>query len=286
MDRQMVEPMLLGQQPMTPRQGAVRKVHRETSDTLTLDIELSESEAPFSFAPGQFNMLYAFGIGEVPISISGDPGRGDVVVHTVRDVGAVTHAICSLRPGTAVGVRGPFGRGWPIEAAAGDDILVVAGGVGLAPLRSTIYTLIRDRERYGSVAVIYGARTPADLLYVRELERWRARFDLDTAVTVDRADRGWHGHVGVVTKLIPRVSVDPAHTTAFICGPEVMMRFTLRELQALGMTNDHIYLSMERNMRCGVGLCGHCQFGPSLICRDGPVFSYDQVRPFFGMREF
>ena len=154
-------------------------------------------------------------------------------MHTIRDVGAVTHAICAMKPGTPVGLRGPFGRGWPVEESVGNDVLIVAGGVGLAPLRSTIYTLIRERAGYGNVAIIYGARTPSDLLYVRELERWRARFDLDAAVTVDRADRDWHGHVGVVTKLIPKASVDPAHTTAFICGPEVMMRFTIRELQRL-----------------------------------------------------
>ena len=282
----MVEPILQDLDPMVPRAGVVRKVRRETSDTFTFDIEMNDPDVQTSFAPGQFNMMYAFGIGEVPISISGDPERNDVVVHTVRDVGAVTHAICSLRPGAPIALRGPFGRGWPIEEAAGDDVLVIAGGVGLAPLRSTIYSLIRHRARYGSVSVIYGARTPEDLLYVRELERWRSRFDVDAAVTVDRADRGWHGHVGVVTKLIPKASVDPAHAIALICGPEVMMRFSIRELQNLGVSDDRIYISMERNMRCGIGLCGHCQFGPSLICRDGPVFSFERVRTFFGMREF
>ncbi len=286
MGRWMAESVLLSAQPMTPRPGVVRRVRRETADTFTLDIALSEPSAAFTYAPGQFNMLYAFGVGEVPISISGDPTDEHLIVHTIRDVGAVTHAICAMKPGTPIGLRGPFGRGWPIEENAGNDVLIVAGGVGLAPLRSTIYTLIRERARYGNVAIIYGARTPADLLYVRELERWRSRFDLDAAVTVDRADRDWHGHVGVVTKLIPKANVDPAHTTAFICGPEVMMRFTIRELQNLGLTDDRIVLSMERNMHCGVGLCGHCQFGPTLICRDGPVYSHDQVRPFFGMREF
>lgn len=285
MDEWMNEPGQAVAQPMTPIPGTVRRVRRETSDTFTLNIELNDDRDAFSFDPGQFNMMYAFGVGEVPISISGNPA-GQNVVHTVRDVGAVTHAICKLKPGHPVGLRGPFGRGWPMEGAVGDDVIVIAGGVGLAPLRSTIYRLIHDRARYGSVSVIYGARTPADLLYVRELERWRARFDLDTAVTVDRADRNWHGHVGVVTKLIPKAAIDPAHATAFICGPEVMMRFTIRELQTLGVADDHIFISMERNMRCAIGLCGHCQFGPTLICRDGPVFSYEEIHPFFGMREF
>ena len=282
----MAELIAQAAQPMTPRPGMVRRLSRETSDTFTLDIELTAPGASFTNAPGQFNMLYAFGIGEVPISISGDPTNEQVIVHTIRDVGAVTHAICAMKPGAPIGLRGPFGRGWPIEESAGNDILIIAGGVGLAPLRSTVYALIRERAKYGNVAIIYGARTPSDLLFVRELEHWRARFDLDAAVTVDRADRDWHGHVGVVTKLIPKANVDPAHTTAFICGPEVMMRFTIRELQNLGLADDRIFVSMERNMRCGVGLCGHCQFGPTLICRDGPVYSYDQIRPFFGMREF
>ncbi len=282
----MVESSTRVVEPMTPFGGVVRRVQRETADTYTLQIEFEQGEPEFRYEPGQFNMLYVFGVGEVPISISGDSDQGHVLVHTVRDVGAVTHAICSMKPGAAIGVRGPFGRGWPVDASTGDDILIVAGGVGLAPLRSTIYRLIRDRRLYGTVSVIYGARTPSDLLYARELERWRGRFDIDAMVTVDRADRGWFGHVGVVTKLIPKAAIDPSHAAAFICGPEVMMRFTVRELQHLGLPNDRIYLSMERNMRCGIGLCGHCQFGPALICRDGPVFSYDQVEPFFGLREF
>ncbi len=282
----MVESAVAVVEPMTPRTGIVRRVWRETADTYTLQIEFERADLDFRYNPGQFNMLYVFGVGEVPISISGDPSQSHILIHTVRDVGAVTHAICTMKPGTPIGVRGPFGRGWPIDEAAGDDILIVAGGVGLAPLRSTIYRVILDRQIYGNVSVIYGARTPSDLLFARELERWRGRFDIDVMVTVDRADRDWFGHVGVVTKLIPKADVDPAHATTFICGPEVMMRFTVRELEKRGIPDDHIYLSMERNMRCGIGLCGHCQFGPTLICRDGPVLSYDQVEPFFGLREF
>jgi NAD(P)H-flavin reductase len=177
-----------------------------------------------------------------------------------------------------LGLRGPFGSSWPVELAEGKDVVVVAGGIGLAPLRSVIYHVMARRERYGLVALLYGARTPADMLYRRELERWRSHFDLEVFVTVDRATGTWRGSVGVVTKLIQLVSFDPQNTLAFVCGPEIMMRFTAAELQKRGVAPDHLYVSMERNMKCAVGLCGHCQFGPRFVCKDGPVFAYSDVR--------
>ncbi|HET9016457.1 MAG TPA: FAD/NAD(P)-binding protein [Thermomicrobiaceae bacterium] len=270
--------------PMVPRRFGVGRVRRETHDTVTLELRSTDGLG-LPFAPGQFTMLYPFGAGEVPISISGDPARPDTLVHTVRAVGAATRAICALRPGEMLGVRGPLGRGWPVPEAEGSDVVVVAGGIGLAPLRPALYALLATRERYGSIILLYGARTPSDLLYTRELERWRGRFDLDVEVTVDRGDEGWRGNVGVVTRLFDRVRFDPAHAVALMCGPEVMMRFTVRELERLGVTDDRVYLSMERDMRCGVGLCGHCQLGSRFVCLDGPVFRYDEVRPLIAIQE-
>lgn len=271
--------------PMIPTPFVVQKVKRETADTYTLDLTRVGEPANFVFAPGQFNMLYAFGAGEVPISISGDPAHPETLIHTVRDVGNVTHAICRLKPGDALGVRGPFGVPWPVAQVAGSDVLIIAGGLGLAPLRPALYEILNHRGEYGSVEVIYGSRTPKDLLYPKELERWRGRFDLRVHVTVDAAENDWHSNVGVVTKIIDRARFDPPHTVALVCGPGVMMRFTVLELMNHGLTPEQIYLSMERNMKCGIGLCGHCQWGPFFVCKDGPVFRYDRVKDWFERRE-
>jgi NAD(P)H-flavin reductase len=271
--------------PMRPTPFVVQKVKRETSDTYTLDLTRAGAAADFSFAPGQFNMLYAFGAGEVPISISGDPACPETLVHTVRDVGNVTQAICRLKRGEMLGVRGPFGIPWPVEQMAGSDVLIIAGGLGLAPLRPALYHLLKHRGEFGNIEVIYGARTPQDLLYPRELERWRGRFDLRVHVTVDAAEADWHSNVGVVTKIIGRARFDPPSSVALICGPGVMMRFTVLELFNHGLTPEQVYVSMERNMKCGIGLCGHCQWGPFFICKDGPVFRYDRIKDWFDRRE-
>lgn len=257
---------------------------RETPDTWTLELE-APMDGELAFAPGQFTMLYAFGVGEVPISISGDAAEPGRLVHTVRAVGPVTRAICDTRPGGAIGVRGPFGSTWPVTAARGGDVVVVAGGIGLAPLRPAVYALLADRAAYGRVFLLYGGRTPSDLLYRRELERWRGRLDVDVAVTVDTAIGDWRGSVGVVTRLIDRAAFDPASATALVCGPEVMMRVTAHSLLDAGIPSDRIHLSMERNMRCAVGHCGHCQLGPALVCRDGPVFRHDLLAPLLEVRE-
>jgi NAD(P)H-flavin reductase len=203
----------------------------------------------------------------------------------VRAVGAVTRAICTLKRGAILGVRGPFGSAWPLTAARGKDVVLVAGGLGLAPLRPVLYDVLAHREQYGKVVLLYGTRAPEDLLYRRQLENWRARFDLEVVVTVDRAPSTWRGNVGVVPKLIARASFDPSETVAMLCGPEVMMRFTIMALQQRGVAEDDIFVSMERNMKCAIGLCGHCQFGPTFLCKDGPVLCYDRIKPWFGKRE-
>ena len=262
--------------PMLPRLFEVRRVRAETYDTFTLELE-PEDGSPLVFAPGQFNMLYLFGVGEVAISVSGDPAQPSPLIHTLRAVGAVTRGLCSLKPGDAVGVRGPFGTVWPLDQAEGNDVVLVAGGIGLAPLRPAIYRLLERRNRYGRVVLLCGARSPKDLLYRRELEKWRGRFDLEVTATVDYAAGEWNGQVGVVTTLIPRAGFDPSHTVAMACGPEVMMRFTVRELLRRGVAPETIFVSLERNMKCAVGFCGHCQFGPHFICKDGPVFRFTDV---------
>jgi NAD(P)H-flavin reductase len=269
---------------MLPRPYRVTGVRRETRDTFTLELEPVEGQ-PAPFAPGQFNMLYVFGVGEVPISISGDPARPEALIHTVRAVGTVTEPLVRAKAGTIVGVRGPFGNGWPMEGAQECDLVVVAGGIGLAPLRPAIYELLNHRDRYDRVILLYGARTPEEMIYKEELKRWRGRFDMEVEITVDNAANGWRGDVGVLTTLIPRLRFDPEHTVVFACGPEIMLHFTALALQNRGVSPENIYVSMERNMKCAIGTCGHCQFGPEFICKDGPVFRYDRVEPLMRARE-
>jgi NAD(P)H-flavin reductase len=243
-------------------------------------------------SPGQFNMLYVFGVGEVPISISAFPsaslrtgsGPDGSIAHTVRDVGAVTSSLTRLKKGDSLGVRGPFGSTWPVDQAKGGDVVLVAGGIGLAPLRPVVYSILARRGDFGKVALLYGARTPSEVLYPREIARWRNR-GIEVQVTVDRAVDPWEGEVGVVTRLIPKASFDPQNCIAMICGPEVMMRFAITELQQLGVGDDRIYISMERNMKCAMSLCGHCQLGPHFICKDGPVFPYSRMRDWFWRKE-
>ena len=268
--------------PMTPQPFRVTSRKRELSDTWTLELEPVNGEG-IDVAPGQFTMLYAFGIGEVPISVSGDVGGP--LVHTVRSVGAVSEAICAAEPGDVLGVRGPFGNVWPVDEAVGADVVVVAGGIGLAPLRPAVLQVLGRRSEFGEVALLYGSRTPADILYPDELHDWRGQFHLQVDVTVDAGDGGWQGKVGVVPKLIGAARFDPASAVAFVCGPEIMMHFAAQGLLEKGVPPERIYLSMERNMRCGLGHCGHCQLGPTLICRDGPVYRYDGMEQLMKVRE-
>lgn len=274
-----------GASAMLPQTYRVHRVHQDTYDTFTLELGPTHDGSDFRFKPGQFNMLYMYGVGEVPISISGDPGRAGVILHTIRAVGTVTKALRKLKAGDVIGVRGPYGSPWPVSDAEGNDVVIIAGGIGLAPLRPAIYHILIHRGRYGKVVLLYGTRTPTDILYRRELEQLRARFDLEVHVTVDRAMGNWRGNVGVVTTLIPKASFDPLNTTAMVCGPEIMMRFSILGLQKRGVPFENMYVSMERNMKCAIGLCGHCQFGPVFACKDGPVFRFDKIREFFNKRE-
>jgi NAD(P)H-flavin reductase len=257
-------------------------VRRETHDTFSLELEVSP--AP-EFRPGQFAMLYAFGVGEVPISYSGESTRGGLVVHTTREVGPVTRALGRLRRGASVGCRGPYGRPWPLDDAGGRDVVLVAGGIGLAPLRVAVEEIARRRGDFGRVTLLYGARSPSDVLFARDLERWRSTAAIDVFVTVDAGTRTWKGNVGVVTALVPRAAFDPDRTLALLCGPEVMMRFAAEALRDRGVPAASISVSLERNMKCAVGWCGHCQLGASFVCKDGPVFSWDVAAGLLAVRE-
>ena len=269
--------------PMVPVPFAVVAKHRDTVDTWTLELEALRG-GPLRYEPGQCTMLSAGGAGEVPISISGDPDAPERLVHTVRAVGLATAAICATEPGGVLGVRGPFGRPWPLEQAEGADMIVAAGGIGLPPLRPAIRRLLARRERYGRLIILYGGRTPDQLLFADELRQWSER-GVELHVTVDSAGPEWLGHVGVVTRLVRRAAIDGERSVAICCGPEVMMRFVVAELVGEGVAPERIHASMERNMQCGIGHCGHCQLGPTLVCRDGPVYRWSEVEPWLRIRE-
>ncbi|HEU5474946.1 MAG TPA: FAD/NAD(P)-binding protein [Actinophytocola sp.] len=271
--------------PWLPLPYYVAANHTETPDTATLVLR-PESEPIRPFLPGQFTMLYVFGVGEIPISVSGDPEADDgALVHTIRGVGAVSRALRHAEPGTAVGVRGPFGTAWDLDGPAGSDLVLVAGGIGLAPLRPALLHALRHRRRYGRIVLIAGARAPAELLFTDELAALSARDDIELAVTVDRPGAGWIGGVGLVTEPLAALRLTPERTTALLCGPEPMMRFCASTLLDKRVPPARIQVSLERNMKCGIGLCGHCQLGPLLTCRDGPVVPYPVAAPLLEVRE-
>lgn len=269
---------------MRPRRYRIGRTRQDTRDTFTLKLDPVDGP-PMQYTAGQFTMLDAFGIGEVPISISGDPAAGGPLEHTIRDVGVVTHALIAAPVGTLLGVRGPYGTSWDVASAAGGDVVFVVGGIGLAPLRPAICELIAHRDRYDRVVLLYGVRTPEDILFGDELRTWAHDHGVVVEVTVDNGQHAWRGKVGLVTQLIPRAGFDPRNTTAFVCGPEVMMRFSAVALADRGVRERRIRMSMERNMKCGVGLCGHCQLRELFICVDGPVLTYDRLAPLLSTRE-
>lgn len=274
-----------GGDPMVPVAARVSKIDKETHDTFTLSLEPADGSDLAPFAPGQYSMLYVFGVGELPISISGDPEEPGRLLYTVRSVGKATHALVTLEAGESIGVRGPFGTGWPLTEARGKDVLVVAGGIGLAPLRPAIYHILRHRGDYRRLVVLYGARSPRDLLYKKQLTAWGYVPDTQMLTTVDYGGLSWRGYVGVVTTLFRYVRLQPERTVALVCGPEIMMRYVVRELETRGFAPNDIHLSMERNMKCAAGFCGHCQFGPHFICKDGPIFPWSRMRPWLDKYE-
>lgn len=271
--------------PWAPRLYRVAANRAETADTATLTLH-AVAEPITECLPGQFTMLHAFGVGEVPISISGHPAvDGDALVHTIRGVGAVSRALQQATPGTVVGVRGPFGTGWDLDLPAGADLVLVGGGIGLAPLRPALLHALARRRRYGRIVFVAGAKTPAQLLFTGEFAALAACGDVEFVVTVDRATDGWTGPVGLVTGPLAGIDLFPDWTTALLCGPEPMMRFCAKVLLGRGMPARRIQVSLERSMECGIGLCGHCQLGPLLLCRDGPVVPYPVAAPLLEVRE-
>ena len=269
------------------RLAHIAEVTRETSDVTTYRFEIRETgqtNSEFEFSPGQFNMVYLPGFGESALSLSSDADQHASFTHTVRRVGNMTSALARLTVGGQVGIRGPFGTSWPIEACQGRHVVVACGGLGIAPLRSVIYHFVQNRQRFGRIALIYGARTPADLVYEREFREWQDA-DVEMIVTVDRESPGWNGVVGVVPGQIDELDADFDDAVALVCGPEIMMRYSIREFLERGTPPDQIHVSMERNMSCGIGFCGHCQIGPVLLCRDGPVLCYNSIRPLLNLED-
>ncbi|MET0765947.1 MAG: FAD/NAD(P)-binding protein [Blastococcus sp.] len=277
--------MTVDAEPMVPTPYRVSGRRQETHDSVTLRLEPVDARLP-RFRAGQFAMLYAPGVGEVAISMSGDPTSSRATVdHTVRDVGPVSHALHDAAPGDVIGVRGPFGTAWEVEAAAGRDLVLVAGGVGLAPLRPALLTALAHRDAFRRLVLVAGARSPTEFLFADQLRTLAAREDVETHLTVDRPAAGWAGPVGFVTEPLSRLTLDARHTTALLCGPEPMMRFCAAVLIGNRVPAREVRVSLERNMQCGIGHCGHCQLGPLLVCRDGPVVDYARAAPLLSVSE-
>lgn len=269
---------------MVPNPMRIESIVDETHNVRTFRLRPTNG-ASIEYSPGQFNMLSVFGVGEIPVTASSDPYQGDYLDHTIRAVGSVTNTMFSLGVGDSILVRGPFGTTWPMTAMKGKDVMVAGGGIGLNPLKSVIIGVAKKRSDYGKLYVLHGARTPQDLLFTRDYDDWRRIPNSELHITVDAGDEKWRGNVGVVTTLFNKFTFDPDRTVALLCGPEVMMYFTAKELMKRGLPRDSLYLSMERHMRCGIGFCGHCQTGPFFICKDGPIFKYDSIRRFFGVKQ-
>jgi len=252
----------------------------ETPDTRTFRLrfrDLNRGQG-FHFLPGQFIELSVFGYGEAPFCIASSPTRPEALEMTVRRTGQLTDALHQLGEGDEVGLRGPFGNGFNLEEAQGKDLLFVAGGIGLPPLRSLIWNVLDQRSRFGKVTILYGARTPTDLVYKRELGEWGKRSDVEFFVTVDTAQPGWTGTVGVVPTLFSKVTLHPDSTLAYVCGPPIMIEVVIKDLLARGFRQDSIISTLERMMQCGIGKCNHCAIGHRYVCRDGPVFNYGQIK--------
>jgi sulfhydrogenase subunit gamma (sulfur reductase) len=257
---------------------------REAEDINTYRLQLVDEEARrrFRFKAGQFNMVYLFGVGEVAISIVSDPDEPELLDHTIRAVGRTTKAIADLQPGVTLGIRGPFGEGWPLDEAKGRNVVIVTGGLGCAPVVGAIESIFRRRNQYRAVKILHGVKTPHDFLYRERFDAWRRHPDTEVLLTSDQPDKTWSYHVGVVTELFEQVSIDPAKSTVLMCGPEIMMRLGVPILMRRGIPATAIYVSLERHMECGIGLCGHCQMGPYFLCKDGPVMRYDRVAQWLG----
>lgn len=274
--------------PYLPAEARIVERIQESHTIFTLRLEFTDPQrqAQYRFEPGQFNMLYLYGVGEVAISIVSDPERTRTCDHTIRIVGRVTRGLAKLEPGQTLGIRGPFGRGWPLAAAEGRDVLIVTGGLGCAPVVAVINYVIRRRARFGRLVIMQGVKHADDLLWRQRYEQWGQIPNTQVVVAADTAGKQWPWRIGHVTDLFDEVQFDPRHAMAMMCGPEGMMRAAVTQLTARGVCERDIFLSMERNMHCAIGHCGHCQFGGRFVCKDGPVFRYADVKPLFGVEGF
>jgi len=275
-----IEAGATAESPYVPKMARVVAADQMTETERFFRLEMEGR--PLVYEPGQFVGVTVFGVGESPISICSSPTQGDRIELTVRNIGLVTNALKTFEAGDRLGIRGPFGNGFDYEAMKGQDVLFVAGGLGLAPTRSLIRYVLDTRDDFGKVTILVGARQPDLLLFRDELVQWTERNDVETHVTVDRGDAQWQGEVGVITRLFRKIEIDASRTYAVIVGPPVMFKFTVLEVLASGVPEHRIICSLERHMKCGIGKCGHCQIRGVYVCRDGPVFTYEQVK---GLRE-
>jgi len=267
----------MSQSPYLPQWATIKRIRQETELEKLFELELP-GKAPLGHKPGQFVEVGIYGVGEAPISISSSPNRKESFDLVVRKVGNFTNLLHQHKVGDRVTIRGPYGNGFTLDAFRGRDVLFVAGGIGLVPLRSLIHAVLEDRLAFGRVIIMFGAKSPADLLFKDELAEWTNRRDIDFYITVDRAPQaGWSGHVGVITTLFPKMEFDPKRTVAAVCGPPIMYKYVLLELLARSVPQQNIYLSLERRMKCGLGKCGHCQINNVYVCQKGPVFCYPEV---------
>lgn len=273
--------------PFIPKLAKIVDRRHEAKNIYTYRLRFNSEidQRNYSFRPGQFNMLYVFGVGEIPISISGDPEDKEGIDHIIRAVGTVSRALEACESGTSLGIRGPFGSEWPLAEAVGKDVLLVTGGLGCAPVMGAIHYILKRRKKYGAVKILHGIKAPHDLIYRQKIEEWKSFPDTEVHLTSDTADKNWKFHIGVVTNLLEQIEINPEQTIVMMCGPEIMMRFAIKEFFKRNIPKNQIYLSMERNMKCALGFCGHCQYGPHFICKDGPILRYDQVAGIFPYKE-
>ena len=266
--------------PYRPNLARVTEIFRETDTIKTFKFKFLDKnlQSSFFFLPGQFIQVSVFGIGEIPLTLCSTPFNNDFFQISVRRIGNVTNALFNLKEGDIIGVRGPYGNGYPINQMMYKNIVMVAGGIGFPPVRSLIEYILSRRNYFGNLWLLYGARDPTDIVFRKDLEKWKKEKDFNILITVDRAPQGWKGNVGVVTTLFKKVEIPSENIVGIVCGPPIMMKFVTQELQKLGLRDDQIYLSMERLMQCGIGKCGHCNIGKKYVCKDGPVFSYDELK--------
>jgi sulfhydrogenase subunit gamma (sulfur reductase) len=272
--------------PHLPHEAEVIERIDESATVFTLRLRFTDPDirSRYRFAPGQFNMLYPFGVGEVAISIVSDPAGGDMLDHTIRRVGRVTTTLAALATGDRIGLRGPYGRGWPMDELRGRDVVVITGGLGCAPSVSVVHYIVNRRSNYGRMTIVQGVKHHQDLLWREQYAAWARLPDTEVLLSADTGGPLWPGHVGPVTALFDRIPLTPGRSAVLLCGPEGMMHAAIRQLNTRAIADTDIWLSMERNMQCAVRQCGHCQLGPKFICRDGPVFRYDEVRSLLGVK--